>query len=219
MGSERGCARALVALSSKPAAPRDARGCPLDLEHPRASSVRTARRARFAGQNDDIVVHLLPRSSCEPTPGGVLDRTRRWSGRGAQQAATSLASHRVVSGSPARVVADRHSPHRSETYVRRAPGRGALARGQRAMTWTSRPQRLFLAMIEAYQRATDGRPSPCRFTPTCSAYALEAVQRHGARAGAWLIVRRLSHCRPFGPYGFDPVPDPANPALPGTVDA
>lgn len=59
-----------------------------------------------------------------------------------------------------------------------------------------------------YQGAVDGRPSPCRFTPTCSTYALEAIETHGTRRGVWLAVRRLVRCRPFGPSGWDPVPEP-----------
>ncbi len=49
-------------------------------------------------------------------------------------------------------------------------------------------------------------PPSCRFYPTCSAYAEEAVQRHGCIRGAWLSVRRLLRCHPFGPHGPDPVP-------------
>ena len=46
----------------------------------------------------------------------------------------------------------------------------------------------------------------CRFQPTCSAYALEALERHGALRGGWLAARRLLRCHPFGAAGFDPVP-------------
>lgn len=49
-------------------------------------------------------------------------------------------------------------------------------------------------------------PPACRFTPSCSAYAEEAVTRHGALRGAGLAVRRLLRCHPFGGRGFDPVP-------------
>jgi uncharacterized protein len=68
-------------------------------------------------------------------------------------------------------------------------------------------RRLLLAAIDLYQRAVEGRPSPCRFFPSCSEYAREALEVHGAGRGGWLTVRRLSRCRPFGPSGFDPVPD------------
>lgn len=64
-----------------------------------------------------------------------------------------------------------------------------------------------IRLITFYQRAVDGRPSPCRFTPSCSAYAIEALQTHGTRRGLWLTARRLLRCRPFGPSGFDPVPE------------
>jgi uncharacterized protein len=70
------------------------------------------------------------------------------------------------------------------------------------------PQRLLLRAIGWYQRAFDGRPSPCRFFPTCSEFGREAVELHGAGRGSWLTTRRLLRCRPFGPSGFDPVPLP-----------
>ncbi len=47
----------------------------------------------------------------------------------------------------------------------------------------------------------------CRFQPTCSAYALEALERHGGIKGSWLTLRRLSRCHPFGTHGIDNVPD------------
>lgn len=65
-----------------------------------------------------------------------------------------------------------------------------------------------IRLILWYQRAVEGRPSPCRFTPSCSSYAREAFEVHGTRRGLWLTVRRLLRCRPFGPSGFDPVPLP-----------
>jgi uncharacterized protein len=67
--------------------------------------------------------------------------------------------------------------------------------------------RLFAAMVRFYQRMTAGRPSPCRFTPSCSTYALEAIEAHGAVRGSWLAGRRLVRCQPWGGHGFDPVPD------------
>ena len=67
-------------------------------------------------------------------------------------------------------------------------------------------QRVMLRSIGAYQRAFAGRPSPCRFFPSCSEYSREAIETHGAGRGLWLTVRRLLRCRPFGPSGFDPVP-------------
>lgn len=57
-----------------------------------------------------------------------------------------------------------------------------------------------------YQRSREGYPSPCRFTPSCSSFALEALEEHGSLRGSWLAARRLLRCRPFGPSGYDPVP-------------
>ncbi len=73
----------------------------------------------------------------------------------------------------------------------------------------SRPSRLVTGAVVWYQRAVEGRPSPCRFTPSCSAYALDAVAAHGTWRGLVLALRRLARCRPFGPSGWDPVPDPS----------
>jgi putative membrane protein insertion efficiency factor len=75
-------------------------------------------------------------------------------------------------------------------------------------------RRGILRAIEWYQVAREGRPSPCRFTPSCSEYCREAVEVHGARRGVWLGMRRLSRCRPFGPSGFDPVPEASSPPIP-----
>jgi hypothetical protein len=63
-------------------------------------------------------------------------------------------------------------------------------------------------LIQMYQRAVEGRPSPCRFTPSCSAYGVDALRVHGTWRGLALTVRRLLRCRPFGPSGWDPVPEP-----------
>jgi uncharacterized protein len=70
------------------------------------------------------------------------------------------------------------------------------------------------ALIRGYQHLRAGRPSPCRFFPTCSAYALEAVEVHGALRGSALAVRRLCRCHPWGAHGIDLVPEPRLPSSP-----
>ena len=64
-----------------------------------------------------------------------------------------------------------------------------------------------LVLIHGYQWVRAGRPSPCRYWPSCSSYAAEAVERHGALHGSWLAARRLGRCHPWGGSGVDPVPD------------
>jgi uncharacterized protein len=67
--------------------------------------------------------------------------------------------------------------------------------------------RVLVVMLTGYRRFVSPLLGPrCRFYPSCSAYALEAVQVHGALRGSWLAVRRLSRCHPFHPGGLDPVP-------------
>jgi putative membrane protein insertion efficiency factor len=64
-----------------------------------------------------------------------------------------------------------------------------------------------IAAVRVYQREISPKRAPCcHFTPTCSAYAVQALERHGARRGTWLTVRRLLRCRPGGARGADPVP-------------
>ena len=67
---------------------------------------------------------------------------------------------------------------------------------------------LLIAAVRVYQYAL--RPmlgANCRFYPSCSDYAREALERHGALRGSWLAVKRLGRCQPFHPGGYDPVPD------------
>jgi len=68
-------------------------------------------------------------------------------------------------------------------------------------------KQVLVALIRAYRLLLSpwwGRH--CRFTPTCSEYALEAIERHGSFHGSWLAVRRIARCHPWQPGGFDPVP-------------
>jgi putative membrane protein insertion efficiency factor len=67
--------------------------------------------------------------------------------------------------------------------------------------------RLLMFLIGGYRRFISPMTGPhCRFVPSCSAYALDAVLQHGALRGSWLAVRRIARCHPFHPGGLDPVP-------------
>lgn len=69
------------------------------------------------------------------------------------------------------------------------------------------PARALLAVVGFYRRyISPALPPSCRFTPSCSAYAAEALERHGALRGSWLAVRRLLRCHPWHRGGHDPVP-------------
>jgi putative membrane protein insertion efficiency factor len=71
----------------------------------------------------------------------------------------------------------------------------------------SRSARLAAALVRGYRYAISPLVGPhCRFHPTCSAYALEAFERHGFARGLGLTVRRVGTCHPWHPGGFDPVP-------------
>ena len=68
-------------------------------------------------------------------------------------------------------------------------------------------QRLLLLLVRFYQYAISPMlPPRCRYTPTCSQYAVEALQKHGACKGGWLAAKRICRCHPWGGSGHDPVP-------------
>ena len=72
---------------------------------------------------------------------------------------------------------------------------------KRAVTW------LFLLLIKFYQQCISPfTPAACRYTPTCSQYAKEAIIKYWPLKGSWLAFRRILRCNPFGGSGYDPVP-------------
>lgn len=68
-------------------------------------------------------------------------------------------------------------------------------------------KKIMIKLIEIYQMIPGDWHSHCRFTPTCSQYAKEAISKYGAWKGLKLAIKRLLRCRPFGKFGYDPVPD------------
>lgn len=72
---------------------------------------------------------------------------------------------------------------------------------------TSLGARFAVLGVRAYQKSISPLlPPSCRYYPTCSAYAVEALEKYGLLKGSWLAVRRVSRCHPFHPGGYDPVP-------------
>lgn len=74
--------------------------------------------------------------------------------------------------------------------------------------WPSRALvALLSALVNAYRVGVSPYlPQSCRYTPTCSAYALEALRKHGPARGFWLALKRIARCHPWGGHGHDPVP-------------
>ena len=67
--------------------------------------------------------------------------------------------------------------------------------------------RILIGAVKGYQlMISPWTPPTCRFTPSCSSYAIEAIERHGSARGAWLALKRIGRCHPWGGFGFDPVP-------------
>jgi uncharacterized protein len=78
---------------------------------------------------------------------------------------------------------------------------------QQAEARPSAAARVLMIPIAGYRRFISPLLGPhCRFAPSCSAYALEAIREHGALRGTWLALWRLARCHPFNPGGLDPVP-------------
>lgn len=67
-------------------------------------------------------------------------------------------------------------------------------------------RRLGVFLVRVYQRLTRWVPPTCRFTPSCSQYTLEAIEKYGLIRGSWMGLKRIARCHPYNPGGHDPVP-------------
>jgi putative membrane protein insertion efficiency factor len=102
--------------------------------------------------------------------------------------------------SPTTVSRDHHGGPEAPAATTPTPGTGR--------SWAAG---VVIRAIRGYQLARSGRPTGCRYLPSCSEYAIEAVGRHGALRGSVLAARRLARCTPWGGHGIDPVPDRRTP--------
>lgn len=143
----------------------------------------------------------------------VRSRGRAQPGSPPPASATSFGSFRgpLAAG---RLPVRQSSTHRRTVVARAKPDRTTVRPGSTA----GRTSRL-TSLIGRYQQAVEGRPSPCRFTPSCSSYAIEALEQHGTLRGLWLTLRRIVRCRPFGPSGWDPVPQPSSSSPPASIES
>lgn len=110
-----------------------------------------------------------------------------------------MPSMSAMSGTHAHANAE-HQAHTAGAHARDAERTGvwSVARG---------PAMLLQLMIRGYQVAVSPLlPPACRYYPSCSNYALEAINKYGAMRGGWLAARRIARCHPFRPGGYDPVP-------------
>ena len=192
---------------SRLVATRVATVCRLDLAYPRAQRIRAplSRGAARSGRSAVVHVHSRPSRHRHTSACGVRPGSRARTRRRTQPCATPAPGHAATgvirSGAALGHVPVRRHPGRRSTVIHRTAVRS---------TATARPASRLTRLVIAYQQAMEGRPSPCRFTPSCSSYALEALEVHGTWRGLWLAARRLLRCRPFGPSGYDPVPLPSS---------
>jgi uncharacterized protein len=228
MASVTACRIAPARRSSRHAASRAASACRPDLAGP-APSVLPGLPWRSTWPQWSVDHLLGPSRPRRASSRGFFHRAAGRPGRRPQPASSSVAGVVPRSG-PAgtRGVPRKRAARRHDAYFPRPSSRGQQGPGRLAgsprgfrptgpceaalvtdtLPVTPRPRasRVAVWMIHAYQVARVGHVSPCRFTPTCSAYAVEAITTHGTRRGVALLARRLIRCRPGGPFGYDPVP-------------
>lgn len=133
---------------------------------------------------------------CQSTAPSREGGTQRRATQGARDRHDGVPSTRGVDGGHCGTDGQDTTPPQSSPESARGIVKMSLA--TRSLHW----------LIRVYQTAVSGRPSPCRYIPTCSSYALDALEQRGFFTGSWLTIRRLARCHPWGGSGWDPVPVP-----------
>jgi putative membrane protein insertion efficiency factor len=225
MVSAAGCGRAAGEPCFGPVEPVAGSGSRPDLARPRPCDLRGPRSGSPAPGRPGIPALFLQRIP-GPTAGCVRRRPPRGFGRRPQPDSTAAARRR---GSL------RRRPRRRRRLLVRCGARSAEPRIQRPVRGRlvgapARPKddaamtapqaapapavkatiaaRLLMLPVRAWRLVSVHLPPRCRFHPSCSQYALDALTLHGARRGSWLAIRRVGRCHPWHPGGFDPVPEP-----------
>jgi len=98
------------------------------------------------------------------------------------------------------------TPSHTTSILHQETGEETHRETRRALTTQSLASRVARRSIRLYQWVTAGAMPRCRFAPSCSHYAHDAVEAHGAIRGIWLGIRRIARCHPWNEGGFDPVP-------------
>ena len=201
----------MVVRCSRTAAPRAAPDSRLDPSDPRAPCVRTSGTRRHADPASSPVVYLVSRSRLDRNMCSVRVQSRVRDGGEQESNAPTPPSGASQPGpgidTAARAPVDWRADDAHRTHVRSVDD-GDVG-DDRVDASSSGLQRLMLRIIVWYQRGAEGRPSPCRFFPSCSEYGHVAIRPRANFQLASLAVRRLLRCRPLGPSGYDPVPLPA----------
>lgn len=156
--------------------------------------------------------HLRPFHSERTEPDALRLRDPQASGQGGRPQSRTAA----VTGDSAITTASRRLRRRNLSPPASGPGDVLGTEGRAGDADGSRPApqrpgiaaRPALALIRVYQRTiSPSLGDVCRYRPTCSHYAYEAIECHGLLKGAWLALKRLTRCRPWGGSGYDPVPE------------
>jgi putative membrane protein insertion efficiency factor len=214
MGSASGCVPEVVGRCSPPAGSAAGSGSPPDPVRPRPCDVPGPGPGQAAPARRHLVASGAKRDGCATT-GGLRHRTPGRLGGGAQPDPTAPSRRdpgRSRCAAPRRRGALRGQRHGDRAAVHHpSPGRpGSARRGTMSVARQSRGlvARMLALPIRAWRQLSRWLPPRCRFHPSCSEYAIQALELHGAAKGSWLAVRRIGRCHPWHDGGLDPVPQP-----------